>query len=149
MAIKNVTNDTQKREARYSFSKKVGLLSGLTVLLSLIIDFFTLRLDDTTNLSIIMGFVMLLIAILVMTPKIGNLLLEKINQKNQWVEVIDMIAFGSVMVFAIERIFLLAVKKGWENRKIVLFIIAVVIALIIVAFIKACSHKDAYNGGEE
>ena len=149
MAKKIIKKEKEKqKKMNASFSRRVGLLSGIAVLFTLVIDAFSLF-WDTTILSIILGFLMLFIALFVMTNKFGKYLDEKINRKDYLANVIDTATLSSVFAFAIERLFLPAVKLKLESPWMVLVLIVIFIALPIIVGIALFTKEDAKHHVEE
>lgn len=146
MAKKIVSKEKEKQKKIYaSYSRRVGLLSGIALYFTMILDAISLIWVIDT-LSIIAGVVMLIIALIVLSEKFEKFLDEKVHRKDYLGQVIDTFSLSSVFVFVVERVFLPAVKMKIESPWMALFLIIVFAALPILVAVTLFTKKDAkYN----
>ena len=149
MAKKVIKQERDRQRKVYSsFSRRVGLLSGLTMFVTLVIDAISLFVD-TRNISIAMGFIILIISLFIMSEKFNSFLDRVITRKDYLAKVIDVTTVSSVFTFTIEKLFMSAVECNLESRWNVLVIIVIFLALPIIVAIILFTKADAKYYVEE
>lgn len=138
----------EKKKLNSSFSRRIGLLSAIAMMFTVVIDLFSLFYNAVV-ISVIIGALMLPIIFAVMHKKFGEWLDKKVSRKDYLGSVIDAATLSSVFVFSIEKIILSTLSFTKAPIGLVVFALCVFLALPIMVGVALFKKKDAKYNVEE
>lgn len=138
--VKYLIEKEENKKLESLISMKLGLLSSIAVILSLVLDAISLFIN-INGISVAVGAVELAIFLWAFGSKKSDALLQKITNKELFQHVLDTCAMSAVFSFIIERSFLPLVRNRLSFKMLVLYLIVVFLALPIIVFIILFNKK--------
>lgn len=137
--VKRKKEREKNEKLNVEISMKIGIMSMIAVMISLVIDAFAIFIENVDMISAFSGFAVLIFYLFFLKSKC----IEKVHNKEYLRRVIDAGTLSSVFTFVIERTFLPMIKNAELDVTIsVLLLIVMFFMLPIILFILLRKKKE-------